>query len=270
MKYGAQPLSPPSPGVQRRHPQDSSSGEFGTKEELEALRLPDLRIGNTERPLPQAKHRTLGLGRCTSGLGRMGKRCIVERRTPVQPPAPSTPEFQGPARNDRTRRIWFIGEREGVSALNTLRENRFVSNGLKPHSELKGYVLVEQWTPMDVRELRTAWHVAPNTASKYMEIIKSFFDFSVANGWIAVNPAKLVKTVKSKFTENEKERIPFTDEEIRRMFDACENQYGKRPIRWARDVHHRAASGEIANYRYKWTGQDLADFISVSMSRAWE
>jgi len=118
---------------------------------------------------------------------------------------------------------------------------------------------------MHVREFRTAWHVAPNAASKYMEIIKSFFDFSVANGWIAVNPAKLVKAVKSKYTENEKERIPFTDEEIRRMFDACENQYGKTPIRWARDVHHRAVSGEIANYRYKWTGQGLADFISVSM-----
>jgi integrase len=49
------------------------------------------------------------------------------------------------------------------------------------------------------------------------------------------------------------------------MFDACETQYGKRPIRWSRDVHHHAAAGQTANYRYKWTGQDLADFISVSV-----
>jgi integrase len=49
------------------------------------------------------------------------------------------------------------------------------------------------------------------------------------------------------------------------MYEACETQYAKTPIRWSRLVHHHLAQGEIANYRYKWTGQDLADFISVSV-----
>jgi hypothetical protein len=39
----------------------------------------------------------------------------------------------------------------------------------------------------------------------------------------------------------------------------------KRPIRWSRDVHHRPSNDEVANYRYKWTGQDFADFIALSM-----
>jgi integrase len=49
------------------------------------------------------------------------------------------------------------------------------------------------------------------------------------------------------------------------MFEACETQYGKRPIRWSRDVHHRPALGKTVNYRYKTTGHDLADFISISV-----
>lgn len=46
---------------------------------------------------------------------------------------------------------------------------------------------------------------------------------------------------------------------------ARRSTYGKTPIRRSRDVHHHPAKGEIASYRYKWTGQDLADFISLSM-----
>ena len=118
---------------------------------------------------------------------------------------------------------------------------------------------------MDVREFRASREVAPNTAAKYMEIVKSFFEFAVSNGWIAVSPAKAIRNTKGKATDGTKERIPFSDEEIRRMFDACDHQYGKMPIRWSRAVHRRPARGETANYRYKWTGQDLADFIAISI-----
>ena len=159
----------------------------------------------------------------------------------------------------------FLSEREESCAPNTMRKNRIVLNTLKRYSERKGYVLLDQWTTMDVRQLRTSWGVAPNSAAKYIEIVKAFFAFAVANGWVGASPAKPVKAAKTKASANTKERIPFSDEELKRMFDACETQYGKRSIRWSRDVHHRPAQGEIANYRYKWTGQDLADFISVSL-----
>ena len=49
------------------------------------------------------------------------------------------------------------------------------------------------------------------------------------------------------------------------MFEACEHRYGKTPIKWSRNIHHRPAQNETANYRYVWTGEDLADFISVSV-----
>jgi integrase len=49
------------------------------------------------------------------------------------------------------------------------------------------------------------------------------------------------------------------------MYEACETKYGKQTIEWSRDVHHRKAKGEAARYNRKWTGQDLADFISLSV-----
>jgi integrase len=181
-----------------------------------------------------------------------------------KPLAPPTPE--PPAKAGLERAIAaFLAERAEVSAPGTLRTNRFVLKKLEGHSEKKGYVLVEQWTPMDVREFRASWKVAPNTASKNMTIVKSFFEFALSNEWITRNPARLVKEVRGKATENPKERIPFSDDEIERMFEACETHYGKAPIRWSRTTHHHKAIGETANYRYRWTGRDLSDFIAISI-----
>jgi integrase len=36
-------------------------------------------------------------------------------------------------------------------------------------------------------------------------------------------------------------------------------------IKWLRSSHALPAAGVVNNYKYKWTGRDLADFISVSV-----
>src|SRR5580692_3290041 len=33
----------------------------------------------------------------------------------------------------------------------------------------------------------------------------------------------------------------------------------------SRDTHHEPAEGQLAQYSRKWTGQDLSDFISISV-----
>jgi integrase len=177
-----------------------------------------------------------------------------EPATPPEPAAKTTVEKAIAA---------YLAERAEILAPNTQRQNKAMLSKLKAFSESRGYVLLEQWTPLDVREFRGSWGVAPNTAAKNMAIVKSFFGFCTDNDWIAKNPTKRVKGIRSR--SNAKERVPFTDEELKRMYDACETQYGRTPIRWSRDIHHQPAKGEIANYRYKWTGQDLAEFISVSV-----
>ena len=71
------------------------------------------------------------------------------------------------------------------SALTTQRMYRYLMNRFIKFSESRGYVLLEQWGPMDVREFRTSWGVAANTATKNMTIVKSFFEFAVSNEWLA-------------------------------------------------------------------------------------
>ena len=181
------------------------------------------------------------------------------------PPLPSPVSEEKPATTIEEAVRIFLAEREEILAPNTYRKNSYILNSLKQHSASKGYVLLTQWTPIDIREFRTSWGVAPNTATKYMEVVKSFFSFVVANKWISESPGKHVKGVRSKAAVNQNERIPFTDEELKQMFEACEHRYGKTPIKWSRNIHHRPAQNETANYRYVWTGEDLADFISVSV-----
>jgi integrase len=182
-----------------------------------------------------------------------------------EPPTPSIPVSQ-PERITVERAVQiFLDERSEAVATGTHRKARYLLNAFKRFSDSKGYVVLDQWQTIDVREFRSSWKVAHNSAAKYMEIVKAFFEFSASNGWIASNPAKPIKGTKGKSGDNAKERIPFTDDEITRMFEACEKQYGKPPIKWARDVHHRPAFGDTARYQYRWTGQDLADFIAVSI-----
>jgi integrase len=157
----------------------------------------------------------------------------------------------------------FLAEHSEISAANTQKNYRLLLNRLKAYSVQKGYMLIEQWTPIDVREFRASWAVSPLTASKNMTVVKSFFEFGLVNEWISRNPARLVKDVRTQ--ADTRERIPFSDEELKRMFEACDTKYGKTPIKWSRKTHHHDAQGETVNYRYRWSGQDLADFISVSL-----
>jgi hypothetical protein len=136
-----------------------------------------------------------------------------------------------PARTTIARAIAsFLTEHSESSALK-----------IQEHSDTKGYVLVEQWGPIDVREFRASWAVSPLTASKNMTVVRSFFEFALVNEWIMRNPARLVKEKRGREDVARKERLPFTDDDLKRMFEACENQYGKVHIRWSRNSHQRPA-----------------------------
>ena len=81
-------------------------------------------------------------------------------------------------------------------------------------SDLRGDLLLDQWGPIDVREFRASWDVAPNTATKNMTILKSFFEFDVSNEWLDRKSTRLVKDRCNRNEKQSKERIPFNDEEL--------------------------------------------------------
>jgi integrase len=118
-----------------------------------------------------------------------------------------------------------------------------------------------------VRAFRDTWKVSVPTANRDMSVVRAFFDFCQSNEWLDRNPSKLVKNPKGKASADGsgEQKLPFTDDELRRMYDVAETKYGKMEIKWDRSVHAKPAAGLVNSYRYSWTGKDLADFIAVSV-----
>jgi integrase len=189
-------------------------------------------------------------------------------RTKIEESAAPSPDPEAPERLTIERAIQaFTAEFEEYAAPNTQKKYRLRLKKLKVFSQSKGYVLLEQWGPIDVREFRSSWLVSPQTAAKNMSIVKAFFEFCLSNEWTPRNPARLVKNRRGRDAADRRseQKLPFSDEELRRMYEACETKYGKQEIKWSRVIHHRRVEGQYARYNQKWTGQDVADFISVSV-----
>ena len=105
--------------------------------------------------------------------------------------------------------------------------------------------MIDQWEPLDVREFRSSWKVSPGTAVRNMAMLKPFFEWCLNNEWVSRNPARLVKNPKGREVRRAEQKLPFTDEELKRIYEACKT-YGRES-------------------RYVWNGDDLADFISLSI-----
>jgi len=161
----------------------------------------------------------------------------------------------------------FMLEFSEYAAANTQKKYKLILAKLSAFSKMKGYLILDQWTPMDVREFRSSWSVSPQTAAKNMSTVKTFFEFCFSNEWISRNPARLVKLQRGRDSGDRRneQKLPFSDQELRKMYDACETDYGKQEIKWSRTIHHQRVSGEYVRYNFKWSGRDIADFISVSV-----
>jgi integrase len=141
----------------------------------------------------------------------------------------------------------FLDELRETAAFATHKKYRLLMARLERFSEQRGYVMVDQWEPIDVRQFRSTWPVSPQTAVRRMAMLKPFFEYCVSNKWMQTNPARAVKNPKGRemTSRGNEQKLPFSDDEIKRMYEACQ-QYGK-------------------TYRHKWNGEDMADFISMSI-----
>jgi len=99
-----------------------------------------------------------------------------------------------------------------------------------------------------------------------MSVVKAFFEFCHANEWTSRNPARMVRNQRGQHNDPRSEqKLPFSDEELRRMYDACDTKYGKREIQWEKATRERTHASRYTQHRSRRTGQDIADFISVSV-----
>jgi len=141
----------------------------------------------------------------------------------------------------------FLDELHETAASATYKKYRLLLNKFIEFSERRGYFMIDQWEPTDVREFRTSWAINPQTGARRMAMLKPFLEYCVANEWITRNPARLVKNPRGRDAAEKRaeQKLPFTDDELKRMYEACP-KYGTTP-------------------KHKWTGEDVADFISLSI-----
>jgi len=149
----------------------------------------------------------------------------------------------------------FLTELTEQISFATHKKYRLLLEKLKEFSTARGYVMIDQWQPTDVREFRSSWvfldskgqhhQLNPRTGARRMAMLKPFFEYCLSNEWITRNPARAVKNPKSREMNAEPQRLPFTDEELQKMYDACP--------KFGHTVQH------------KWKSDDVADFISISI-----
>jgi hypothetical protein len=166
---------------------------------------------------------------------------------------------------DRAIKAYLADHKD--AAENTLKRYGYIMDKVRAYSGHRGFTLIEQWGPVDVRAFRDTWKVSVPTANRDMSVVRALFEFCLSNEWLDRNPSKLVKNPKGKSSADGsgEQKLPFSDAELQRMYDICETKYGKMEIKWDRGTHHKPAEGLVNSYRYSWTGKDLADFISVSV-----
>jgi integrase len=143
----------------------------------------------------------------------------------------------------------FLSNREGAKiAAATLRKYRTFSKQLTGFADRRGYVMLDQLTSSDIDLFYSGLALGPRAKGKRLGTIRAFFRFCMNRKWLHENPVSsdLKPPIGANRVAN---KAPFTDEELRRIIDACDRMP---------DVVWRSGMGQGV-----WTGKDVKDFIWV-------
>ncbi len=135
----------------------------------------------------------------------------------------------------------------------TLRKLKTFTKQLRSFAEEKGYVMLDQFTSIDIDSFYSGLKLGARTKGKRLETLRAFFRFCVNRKWLTESPVS--SDLKPPLGANKvTNKVPFTDNEVDRIIAACD-RLGKR--RWGNE-HGRGAL----------TGEDLKDFIWLSIHTA--
>ena len=170
---------------------------------------------------------------------------------PIVPPPPAPIEVAtGP------KRITII---EGTDAyvstcisrgisLPTLKKYKTFTKQLKAYCESRGYIMLDQLTVADMDLFYGSWKDGKRSKAKKLERLKAFIKFCLKRKWLNEDISDDLKApLGSSLPAN---KTPFTDEELNRIYAACDEIGGPTPL----GPGHRA-----------WSGEDVKDFIYLSI-----
>ena len=138
----------------------------------------------------------------------------------------------------------------------SVRKYREVGKELKV--KWAGYLVVSP-TVDDVRKLREGWKYQGTTTQKRLELVRAFFSFCLASGWIQTNPGKMVKAPKVRLVPT----LPYSDNEWKKILwalDAYGEIHEQSPVRVRKQL--RAL---VLLLRY--SGLRISDAVSLKRER---
>jgi integrase len=128
----------------------------------------------------------------------------------------------------------------------TFAKYQTFTNQLKAYAEYRGYLCVDQLTVADMDRFYASWKDGIRAKAKKLDRLKAFLKFCLKREWIAKDISSDLEAPQGSSITLPK--APFTDEELMRIYDAC-------------DVLGPAPGPPRRN----WGGEDAKDFVFLSV-----
>jgi len=164
--------------------------------------------------------------------------------------SPPRQEVASPARFsiiDATEAFIAKCQNRGI-AVPTLRKYRTFTKQLCAYADSRGYVMVDQLTVADMDRFYASWNDGIRAKAKKLDRLKAFVKFCTQREWIKKNITSDLEAPEGSSVAANK--TPFTDEELDRIYAACDSIGGPRPP----GPGHRP-----------WGGEDVKDFVMLSI-----
>lgn len=166
----------------------------------------------------------------------------------------SIPEPPQPALHQAAQRTTILDATEAFLAKcknrsiqpTTYAKYQTFTNQLKVYTTDRGYVFVDQLTVSDMDRFYASWKDGIRAKAKKLDRLKSFVKFCLKREWVNKDITSDLEPPQGSSTTLPKS--PFTDEELKRIFDACDT-LGPAP----------------GPPRRNWAGEDAKDFILLSI-----
>jgi integrase len=141
----------------------------------------------------------------------------------------------------------FLSLREGEKiAPATLRKYRTFTKQLLEFADSRGYVMLDQLKSSDVDGFYSSLKLGIRAKAKRLSTLRSFFRFCVNREFLPKSPVS-VDLKPPQGSSRVANKIPFTDEELERTINACDEVH---EVKWSNGQREGV-----------WTGEDAKDFI---------
>lgn len=162
-------------------------------------------------------------------------------------PAPQPTEFRAITIAAATQ-AYLDNRRSRELEAPTLSKYNTMVKQFRKYCDRCGYLYLEQLTVTDKDAFYGSWEDGRRSKAKKLERLKGFIKFAVKRKWLKENIVEDLEAPEGSSLAADK--VPFTDEEMNRIYAACNRLGGPTP----------PGPG-----RREWSGEDLKDFILLSV-----